>query len=232
MGALYGEGGSKFINWGHVTSLWQASGVMKVVMALFLSPLIGFVAGFMCLAMLVVILNQCSMRARKPLYAVQWLMTGLLAFGHGANDPQKSMGVMMLAIHAMFGRSTTDIPVLVRLAAGLAIGAGILSLAPGIVRRVGAKIYKLRNVHAAAVEMASALVVVGGSMTGGPVSASQVISSSVVGVGTAVRPKRLGWLVVRDMLIAWCLTIPCSGMLACGLHLIGHQLFNLVAGWK
>lgn len=231
MGALYGEGGSEYINWGHATSLWQATGVMKVVMALFLSPLIGFLAGFGCLVLLVVLLSRSSMRAGKPLKFLQWAMTGLLAFGHGANDPQKSMGVMMLAIHSM-GGTATEIPLLVRVSTGIAIGTGILSLAPGIVKRVGGKIYKLRNVHAAAVEMASAFVVVGGSITGAPVAASQVISSSVVGVGTAVRPKRLGWLVVRDMLIAWCLTIPCSGMLACGLHLLGYQIFNFITTWK
>jgi PiT family inorganic phosphate transporter len=223
IGALYGEGGAATINWGHATSLWQATGVAKVVLALFLSPVIGFLAGFAVLVILTGFLTRMTLHASKFLKWLQWLATGLLAFGHGSNDPQKSMGVIMLAVHSVYTTSSPTIPLSVRFATGLVIGIGIVALAPNIVKRVGAKIYKLRNLHALSAETASAIVLVGGSLTGGPVSASQVISSSVIGVGSAVRPKRLHWLVVRDMLVAWCLTIPCSAMLALGLHLLVLQ---------
>lgn len=224
IGALYGEGGSRFVNWGTASSLWSATGVTKVVLALLFSPIIGFAAGFAVLVVLTLVLSHAPLRVGKYLRWLQWLATGALAFGHGSNDPQKSMGVIMLALHSVRGLDVVGIPLSVRFATGLVIGMGIISLAPRIVRQVGARIYKLRNLHASAAETASAVVLVGGSLTGGPVSASQVISSTVIGVGSAVRPKRLHWLVVRDMLVAWCLTIPCAAMFAYSLH-------RLVLNW-
>lgn len=225
IGALYGEGGGRFVNWGTASTLWSATGVTKVVLALMFSPIIGFAAGFAVLVVLTLMMSRVSLRAGKYLRWLQWLATGALAFGHGSNDPQKSMGVIMLALHSVKGLEVVGIPLSVRFATGLVIGMGIVSLAPRIVQRVGARIYKLRNLHASAAETASAAVLVGGSLTGGPVSASQVISSTVIGVGSAVRPKRLHWLVVRDMMVAWCLTIPCAAMFAYSLH---QLVFNWV----
>lgn len=214
IGALYGAGGLNSVDWGHIYSPWHATGVAKVVLALFLSPVIGFAFGFMVLVALVTLLLRATMRVNKYVRWMQWVSTGILAFGHGANDPQKSMAIMMLALHAVSGHHDAPIPLSIRFGAGLAIAIGILALAPGIVDRVGARIYRLRNLHALSSETASAIVVLGGSLIGGPVSASQVISSTVVGVGSAVHPRRVGWLAVRDMLVAWCLTIPSSAILA------------------
>lgn len=219
IGALFGAGGSTHMNWGHAQSLWQADGVAKVVLSLFLSPILGFAAGFIVLVSLVVLLIKASLKVNKQLKWLQWVSTGLLAFGHGANDPQKSMGVIMLALHATAAPGITEIPLSVRFGTGLAMAIGIVALAPGIVQKVGVRIYKLRNLHALSSETASAIVVLGGSLTGGPVSASQVISSTVIGVGSAVRPKRLHWMIVQEMLLAWCLTIPCSALLAVVLYL-------------
>ncbi len=222
IGALYAAGGVKHIHWGGATSLWDATGVVKVVMALFLSPVIGFMAGFIVLIFLLLLLMRATLHANKHLRWLQWFTTGVLAFGHGANDPQKSMGIMMLALHAT-GLQLVEIPLSVRFGTGLAMGIGVMALTPGIVEKVGQRIYKLRTLNALAVETASAIVLLGGSMTGGPISASQVISSTVIGAGSANRPKRLGWLIVRDMLVAWCLTIPCSALLALALYGLAFQ---------
>jgi inorganic phosphate transporter, PiT family len=226
IGGLYAEGGARFINWGEAHSIWHATGVAKVVLALALSPAIGFVAGFIVLVLFTLFLMRATMRVSKYLRWLQWVATGLLSFGHGANDPQKSMGVIMLALHAYGALSIHEIPLSVRIGAGLSIMIGVAALAPGIVNRVGTRIFRLRTLHAASAETASAIVLVGGSLTGGPISASQVISSSVIGVGTAVRARRLHWVVVRDMLVAWFLTIPCSAALAFGLYLAVFQWFS------
>lgn len=228
IGAFYGAGGLQSIDWGHIYSPWRASGVDKVVLALFVSPLVGFAAGFSGLVLLVLLLLRATMRVNKYLRWSQWLTTGALAFGHGANDPQKSMAIMMMALHAVSGNHAQTIPLSIRFGTGLAIAIGILALAPGIVQNVGARIYRLRNLHALSSEIASAIVVLGGSLTGGPVSTSQVISSTVVGVGSAVHPRRVGWLVVRDMLVAWCLTIPSAAILAGCIQ----KLINFSPFWK
>jgi PiT family inorganic phosphate transporter len=144
---------------------------------------------------------------------------GGLAFGHGANDTQKAMGVILLCLKAAGMQTGDQIPLWVRLATGIVMAIGIIALARGIVKRVGSDIFKIQPVHALASQIASASVILVGSATGGPVAASQVIASTVIGVGSAQRKKGVHWLVARDMLIAWFLTIPGSGLLACLIHL-------------
>jgi PiT family inorganic phosphate transporter len=95
---------------------------------------------------------------------------------------------------------------------------GIASLAQGIVKRLGSGIYKIQPVHALVSQISSAAVILVGSITGGPVSASQVIASTVIGVGTAQRKKGVHWRVARDMILAWFLTIPGTAILAGVLH--------------
>lgn len=222
IGGVYTSGGAAGLHWGSFGDGWHATGIAKVFLALLLSPVVGFSAGFVVLVLFTLMLAHASMRANKYLKWLQWLTTGLMAFGHGANDPQKSMGVIMMALYSA-GLTIQDIPTSVRFGTGLAMAIGIMALAPGIVQNIGARIFRLRTLHAVSSETASAIVIVTGSLFGGPLSASQVISSTVVGVGAAVRPRRLDWAIVGDMLAAWCLTIPCSAALSALLYHIAFK---------
>jgi PiT family inorganic phosphate transporter len=134
---------------------------------------------------------------------------------------RKVMGVVVMAMSAagMFGHqnplaSSESIPLWVRITVGAFMVLGVVCMAPGILKRVGLGIFKQRPVHGFASEFASAVVVLTGSITGGPVSASQVIASTVMGVGYANRRKGVHWLVAREMAWAWFLTIPCSAAFA------------------
>jgi PiT family inorganic phosphate transporter len=228
LGALYASSGIKYIVWGR-PDLVHPTGVWKVVITLFVSPLAGFAAGLVVLFFGAVALSRATMRVAPGVKRLQWLSTAVLAFGHGANDPQKSMGIIMLCLYAVGHTFPEGIPIYVRLASGLSIALGVGSLAPGIVKRVGSGIFKMRSLSALSAESASAAVVLFGSLTGGPVSASQVISSSVMGVGSAVHVKNVHWIVAKDMLLAWFLTIPCSAVLSYGLHgLFLHWLEKLL----
>jgi PiT family inorganic phosphate transporter len=215
--------GWQHIVWGTPDHLLHPTGVWKVILSLFLSPLIGFFAGYICFYLVIILLWRASTRVNKPLKKVQWLTVAALAFGHGANDTQKAMGVIVLALNAAGFTHESTIPLWVRLVVGMTMGLGIISLVPGIVKRVG-NIYRMRPIHGFVTEFASAAVVLTGSMTGGPVSASQVIASTVMGVGTAQRRKGVHWLIARDMLMAWFLTIPCSGLFAAMLQTIFWQI--------
>lgn len=219
LGALYAGGGANYIIWGSPGFIIHPTGVWKVIITLFLSPLVGFAAGFAALSILRTLLLKATMKVNRPLKTLQWMATAMLAFGHGANDPQKSMAIIMLSLQAIGWVATPDSPFYVRLGTGLAMALGVAALAPQIVRRVGTGIYKLRILHGLSAEVASAAVVLTGSLTGGPVSASQVVSSAVMGVGSAHRIKGVHWLVAKDMLLAWFLTIPCAAILAWILHL-------------
>lgn len=211
IGSIWGRFGNlDYINFGNFGYLLQPTGVAKVILTLFLSPLIGFVSGFLLLKLSLLVFRFASSRLTRALKRMQWLVLPLLAFGHGANDSQKVMGLLVLALIGQ----VDVIPLSVRLLVGAAMTLGVVAMAPGIVKRVGSGIYRQRPLHAFVSEMASAVVVCFGSLTGGPVSASQVIASTVMGVGYADRRKGVQWLVARDMLMAWFLTIPCSAVLA------------------
>jgi PiT family inorganic phosphate transporter len=228
LGAIYAASGLKYIVWGDAVNLLHPHGVCKVVATLFVAPLAGLLAGYAALNLLVLLTLRASMRVNEPIRWLQWPATAVLAFAHGANDPQKSMGIIMLCLHAL-NLQFADVPIYVRLGCGLAIAAGVASLAPGIVKRVGTGIFKMRNSHALSAEVGSASVVLFGSLTGGPVSASQVIASSVMGVGSAVHMKNVHWIVAKDMLLAWFLTIPCSAILSAGIYSLAiHWLNRLI----
>lgn len=231
IGAVYaGSGGWQHIVWGDPDHVMHSTGIWKVVFSLFLSPLIGFFAGYACFIATLLLLMRASTRVNRGLKQIQIFTTAVLAFAHGANDTQKAMGILVLTLNAGGYLMGDEIPFWVRLLSGTAMAVGIASLAPGIVKRVGLGIYRLRPLHGFVTEFSSAAVVLAGSLTGGPVSASQVIASAVMGIGTAQRKKGVHWLVARDMLIAWFLTIPCSALLAYALHIgIFHWLNSMLA---
>jgi PiT family inorganic phosphate transporter len=224
LGSVIAAGrGFQYVVWGHVNQTWNAFGVCKVVESLLISPLIGFVAGYLMLNLMILLLMRASSHVNRLLKQFQWFTVSLLAFAHGANDTQKAMGVILLALNASGLSHNHMIPLWVRVLSGAAMACGIISLAPSIVRKVGMGIYKLRPLHGFVTQLASASVVLTGSITGGPVSASQVISSSVMGIGTSERIKGVHWLVAKDMLLAWFLTIPCSGLLAAVMYITVFQ---------
>lgn len=226
VGALCSAGGAGSIIWGEPHQLWNATGVSKVICSLLLSPLVGFVSGYLFLSMLTFLLRRATMKVRPIIQKSQWLAVSVLAFGHGANDPAKSVGVIVLALSAGGVAYLTVVPFYIKVLTGIAMVLGVVSFAHAIVRRVGTGIYKLRPLHALCAEMSSAAVVFGNSLLGGPVSASQVIASSIMGVGAGARFKGVQWLVAKDMLLAWLLTIPCSALLAAGLHSLFLQRFS------
>ncbi|MFA7338763.1 MAG: inorganic phosphate transporter [Candidatus Obscuribacterales bacterium] len=231
IGAIFASTGSfEYIVWGSFNALIHPTGVCKVIATLFLSPLVGFGAGYFTLHLLQFLLSRATNQVNNALKSLQLLVLPVLAFGHGANDTQKVMGVIVMAMSAagLFGRqnplaSSESIPLWVRITIGAFMVFGVVCMAPGILKRVGLGIFKQRPVHGFASEFASAVVVLTGSITGGPVSASQVIASTVMGVGYANRRKGVHWLVAREMAWAWFLTIPCSAAFA-------FLLFRLIFG--
>jgi PiT family inorganic phosphate transporter len=177
IGALYGIAGDfKYVilgDWGYMI---HATGVVKVLITLFMSPLIGFFAGWFCLKLLILLLSGDTARMHKVLRRLQLIVVPILAFGHGANDTQKGMGLLVLALACspdssyattcFTAGSITSIPLWVRLLVGFAMVSGVVAMAPGIVKRVGSGIYKQRGLHSFVSELASAKVGGDGSATG------------------------------------------------------------------
>jgi PiT family inorganic phosphate transporter len=232
LGAVITEShGAQYITWGTIDHVIQATGLWKVIFSLFLSPLIGFGAGYLLLLIMIALLIRANRKIEKVINILQLFVTSALAFGHGANDTQKAMGLIVLALNAVDPSQSTEIPNWVRILSGSAMAFGVISFAPGIVKRIGQGIFKVTSLHALTAQAASAIVVLYGSASGGPISASQVIASSVIGVGAAQRGKGVHWLVARDMLAAWFFTIPGAAIMAFLIHSVFfHWLELLIKG--
>jgi len=210
---LAASSGFHFIIWGSPNLIVNATGFWRIMLSLVLSPICGFIIGYLALLYAVAILRRASAELNLTLKAWQWVAVPMLAFGHGANDSQKTMGIISLSLFATGLGARHEVPLWVRLITGVALALGVVSLAPRIVQRVGG-IYRLRPLHGLVSEASSGLIVLVASATGGPLAASQVIASTVIGVGTAERKKGVHWIIAKDMVRAWCLTIPSAGTLA------------------
>ncbi len=210
-----------------VTAL-QPEGVMKIILALLLSPIVGFVGGY--LVMIVTLhLTRNSTPAINKLFKRGQLFTSVgLALSHGSNNAQKVMGIIVLGMVST-GLSDTFVTPLwvIALAAG-AMALGTLFGGQRMIKTLGARFYKIRPVHGFSSQATSATTVLGASLLGGPVSTTQVVSSSIVGVGAAERPSKVRWGVFSEIGLAWLLTIPATALIAAILYVPLEYLMELI----
>lgn len=186
---------------------------MKVVLPFLWAPLLGFCGGF--LFMLIIYWTCCRFRRAKVNAAfrhLQFVSSGFLALSHGLNDAQKTMGVVTLAL-LLFGQiDTMDVPLWVKLPCAVAMCLGTASGGWKIIRTMGSRIFKLEPMHGFAAESATGCTIVFASILGAPVSTTHVISSAIFGVGSSKRVNAVRWGVAWQLVVAWVLTLPCSGL--------------------
>ncbi|MHB8933084.1 MAG: inorganic phosphate transporter [Bellilinea sp.] len=188
----------------------KVAGVLKVVLALFLSPVLGFVTGLI-LANIIYFLSWKATPQINGFFKKMQIITSLgLALSHGTNDAQKTMGVITLALVIGGVLPTFNVPqwVIVISASAIALGTSVGGWR--LIRTLGTKFYKIRPVHGFASQAASAAVILSASLIGGPVSTTQVVSSAIMGVGSAERLSKVRWGVAGDILFAWLFTIPAT----------------------
>ena len=202
------------MNWGGFDDL-RPVGVLGVMAVLALAPFIGFAAGLLVNRSTRRAARRATTRVRRPVLVGQWVMSGALAFGHGANDAQKAVGVVAVVLLADGEISHLAAPTWVVLACGVALTLGTALGGWPIVRTIGRRIVRLRSLDALASETGSTATLVGASFLGAPVSTTQIVASSVVGVGAGRRRWRhVRWRVVRSIALAWLVTIPVTALLA------------------
>jgi len=226
VGAVVASAGPDYVNWGWRLLLEEGewAGVTKIIAALLLSPLAGLIAGFLFFKLIHgVLLRRATPAVNKPLRRLQWLGAAWLAFSHGTNDGQKSMGIITLVL--LLGGFIADfaVPFWVMLVCALAITLGTMSGGWRIVRTVGFGIYKLRPVHGLGSQVAAAAVIGGAAAFGGPVSTTHVVSSAIMGIGAADRPKSVRWGKAGELLFTWLVTVPGTGLL-------GAAIWRLLRG--
>jgi len=196
-----------------VSAGWQAvilPGLLNVLLALFLSPVLGFAVGFLFTRLVFFLARNANPKVNRFFRNFQ-VLTGLgLGLSHGANDAQKTMGVITLGLVTAGTLQSFTVPLWV-----IAASAGAISLGTAIggwrlIRTLGAKFYKIRPVHGFSTQISSAGVILGAALLGGPVSTTQVVSSTILGVGAAERINMVRWQVMNSILVAWLLTIPAT----------------------
>lgn len=200
---------------------WQAirlSGLWKILIALFTSPLLGFIFGFIFLRSAYILAWDATPRINSFFRRGQ-IVTGLaLALSHGANDAQKTMGMITLALVISGQLTRFAVPAWVILLCAGMIALGTAFGGWKLIRTLGAKFYKIRPVDGLAAQLTSAVVILGASLVGGPVSTTQVVSSGIMGVGAAERMNKVRWGVAQEIATAWLLTIPATALVAAGIY--------------
>jgi PiT family inorganic phosphate transporter len=147
------------------------------------------------------------------------MVTGVaLALSHGANDAQKTMGIITLALVTGGYLEAFEVPVWVIIICSAMIAFGTAIGGWRLIRTLGGKFFKIRPVDGFSSQIASASVILGASLIGGPVSTTQVVSSSIIGVGTAERANKVRWGVAQEIVTAWVLTVPASALVAAGVY--------------
>jgi len=196
---------------------WQAirvSGLEKILIPLFVSPVIGFGIGFIILRIVMRLSWDASPGINEFFKRSQILTVLALGLSHGSNDAPKTMGVITLALMTENYLHVFVVPTWVILLSALAIAAGTAVGAERLIRTVGGKFYKIEPIDAFSSQLSSAIVILTASLTGGPVSATQVISSGIMGVGAAERPNKVRWKISQDIVTTWLSTIPATALLA------------------
>jgi len=214
VGAALLEGGGDAVRWGGLEG-GHPVGVVGTLLALAVSPLLGAGAALLLTRGLRRSARRATRRWRTPVRAGEWGMSAALAFSHGANDAQKSVGVIAALLLAEGHTDGLSAPVWVTIACAAALTAGTALGGWRIILTVGRRIYPIRPEEGLSSQASSAGVLLGASVLGAPVSTTQVVASSVVGVGVGRgRWSHVHWAVVRQMLLAWLVTIPATGLLA------------------
>jgi PiT family inorganic phosphate transporter len=226
-GAVIVAVGADHVIWG-LQQLGQGhlTGVTKVLLALILSPIIGFWFGFLIHRLVFFLMRGAKPGVNRFFKRVQVLSCAGLAFAHGANDAQKSMGIITLVLLNGGFLSEFAVPFWVIVSCALAITLGILSGGWRIVRTVGFGIFKVRPIHAFDAQLTSGIVIFGASLVGAPVSTTHVVSSSLMGIGAAERPKAVRWAKAKEIVSTWLITIPGAGSVSVITFLLVDALFH------
>jgi inorganic phosphate transporter, PiT family len=199
----------------------KATGWIKTLSFIVLSPLLGMTLGFGLMVAVYWIFHKVSVNKVDRVFRVgQLFSAGAYSLGHGGNDAQKTMGIITIALVAggylqmEAGGTLPDVPLWVVLAAHAAIGLGTLSGGWRIVKTMGTKIVKLQPVGGFCAETAGAITLFGATAAGIPVSTTHTITGSIVGVGSAKRFSAVKWGVAGRIVWAWVLTIPMGAAIA------------------
>jgi PiT family inorganic phosphate transporter len=220
IGAMIASAGISGVIWSGV--------VEKIILPMIGSPLLGFVGAWVLMTGLIWLVRK---RQQGPVNTwfrrLQPISAGFMAFSHGANDAQKTMGIIALALFASGTIDTFYIPTWVKIVCALAMAFGTYSGGWRIIHTLGSKVIKLDPIHGFAAETAAASVIQLATHFGVPVSTTHTITAAIMGVGSTQRLSAVRWGVAGNIVTAWVLTLPAAGLVGAAVYLAGEALRSL-----
>ena len=205
------------------TGVLVGSGIMKIVLGLAFSPLLGLTGGFAIMLTIYWVFRHVSPAMVTSVFSKLQIGTAAaMAFSHGSNDAQKTMGIITLALFVSraYNLETFEIPFWVILLSASVMALGTYFGGSRVIRTLGVRIITMRPVHGFAAESAAATVIEVATRIGIPVSTTHVITSTILGMGSTRRISAVRWGVAKGILYAWVLTFPICGVLGAGLYLL------------
>jgi inorganic phosphate transporter, PiT family len=227
IGAIIVSVGGEHVVWG-IAELGHGhfTGVSKILVALCISPLLGFFLGFLIQRLAMFLLRAARPKINSQLRNTQWLTAAGLAFSHGANDAQKSMGILTLILLLSGAIDSFVVPFWVVMFSAITMTIGVLMGGWRIVRTLGFAIYKIRPVHALNSQLTACCVILASSLLGAPVSTTHVVASSIMGIGASDHPKAVRWGKAKEILVTWLITIPAASLIAALTFFVLSYLFD------
>ena len=203
----------------------EREGLTRILEGLVFSPIFGFLLAYMGMLAIYWSLRKVTPARITAIFSkLQILTAGWMAFSHGSNDAQKTMGIITLALFTHGSISVLDVPLWVIILSGAVMAAGTYFGGYRVIRTLGARIVTMRPVHGAAAEGAAAGVITVASRLGVPISTTHVITSAILGMGSTRRLSAVRWGVARGIVYAWILTFPVCAVLGA----VSYYLADLV----
>jgi len=229
IGSVWISSGYKHILWGWnelIGGQYQLIGIVKVVAGLIISPMLGFIIAFILQKVTRVLLRNAKYTLNNSLNKLQLGIAAALAYSHGANDTQKIIGIITLAL--MAGKDIDTIPLWIKIAGGLVMFIGTMLGGWTIMRTIGRGIFKIRVIHSVNSQLASSGSLLLATFIGAPVSTTHVVVGSVMGVGAADEYKMVHWGVAKEIILAWFITIPLSAVVSALIYSLSNFIFKVI----
>lgn len=214
VGAAVVQGGWKAVYWGGLDG-FEPVGVLGFLLALTISPFLGFALGYLVDRGSRWGLRRATRRVAHPIRGGEWVTSATLSFANGSNDGAKAAGMIAALLLAAGRTSTLTLPFWARLVSAVALTLGTAVGGWALVRTIGQRLYRIRPLDGLVAQGTSTAVVVASSLVGAPVSTTQILASSVVGIGVGrKRFRHVNWVIVRTIALTWVTTLPASAVLA------------------
>lgn len=205
----------------------NVQGIGKIVIALVASPVVGGIVGFIIMSIMFRVFHDANpSKTNARFKKMQIITAATMAFSHGSNDAQKSMGIITLALVSGGVLTEFEVPDIVKILCATAMAVGTSVGGWSIIKTVGGKIFKLEPINGFAADLNSSIVVFTATLLHLPVSTTHVVSGSIMGVGAAKRINAVRWGVAQQMVMAWVLTIPCTAVMGALAYKVVMALFG------